>query len=67
MHHPSGLPFVVVEDLGNARQPLPNMEAIYFLTPHEAVVDRFLVDFGKQPMYAAAHLFFSDRMPSLTL
>eukprot|EP01113_Clastostelium_recurvatum_P022373 TRINITY_DN2667_c0_g1_i1.p1 TRINITY_DN2667_c0_g1~~TRINITY_DN2667_c0_g1_i1.p1 ORF type:complete len:620 (-),score=203.59 TRINITY_DN2667_c0_g1_i1:32-1732(-) len=55
----------VVEKIDIMRQPLPNLEAIYFITPTVESIDLFINDFKKKdkPMYAAAHLFFTSRLP----
>lgn len=51
---------LVVENLSRNRQAYPQLEAIYFLAPEEDSVDRFTRDFETRPLYAAAHLFFSN-------
>lgn len=52
---------VVVENIEQRRQPFPNLEAVYILTPSNNSVAGFLEDFTeKGNMYAAAHLFFTD-------
>ncbi|TPX69077.1 hypothetical protein SpCBS45565_g02765 [Spizellomyces sp. 'palustris'] len=54
----------LVEDLTRKRQPYPTKEAIYFISPVDACVDRFLADFDKgKAMYAAAHIFFVAGLP----
>ncbi|GAM19187.1 hypothetical protein SAMD00019534_023620 [Acytostelium subglobosum LB1] len=55
----------VVEKLENQRQRLPNVEAIYFLTPTTKSIDRLIEDFKKKgsPQYAAIHLFFTSKLP----
>lgn len=46
-----------------ARQPLSNMEAIYFICPSHGSVEKVIEDFkGPTPQYACAHLFFVSRM-----
>lgn len=51
------------------RQPLPALPALYFITPTVESVNRLISDFRdkKRPMYAAAHLFFSSRLPDTLL
>lgn len=65
----------LVEDITRKRQPYPNKEAVYFITPSEEIVGKLIADFsqggeGKKKkekekdkedkgMYAAAHIFFS--------
>lgn len=55
----------VVETLTKKRQPYPNFEALYFLSPTLDSVNRLIDDFtkggpGGKPgtLYAAAHIFF---------
>ncbi|RKO98829.1 hypothetical protein CXG81DRAFT_4871, partial [Caulochytrium protostelioides] len=54
----------LVEDITRQRQPYPQKEAIYFLSPtHESVtalVDDFL---GGRPAYGRAHIFFTSSLP----
>jgi len=54
----------LVENISIARQPLPKMDAIYFLTPKEESINLLLRDFKdpKNPQYGAVHLFFSSRL-----
>ena len=51
----------VVELLEKARQPLPELEAIYFLEPSAASVRGLVSDFAnpKKPQYKRVHLYFS--------
>ncbi|KAI9189265.1 syntaxin binding protein 1 [Blastocladiella emersonii ATCC 22665] len=57
----------LVELITKKRQPYPNLEAIYFLSPTPEAIAHFIVDFcpggGKKPLYAAAHLFFLGVLP----
>ncbi|KAI9223501.1 Sec1-like protein [Blastocladiella britannica] len=57
----------LVEMCTKKRQPYPNLEALYFLTPTPEAVQHFIIDFvpggGKKPLYAAAHLFFVGTLP----
>jgi syntaxin-binding protein 1 len=61
---------LVVESIEKRRQPYPQLEAIYFLSPTEDSIERFIEDFTgtgiKNPIkYAAAHLYFtSGTVPS---
>ncbi|KAJ8437518.1 hypothetical protein Cgig2_027593 [Carnegiea gigantea] len=51
----------VVEDIYKRRQPLPNMDAIYFLQPTKENVIMFMSDMaGKSPLYKKAFVFFSS-------
>ncbi|XP_072919520.1 syntaxin-binding protein 3 isoform X1 [Hemitrygon akajei] len=53
----------VVEDLHKIREPVPNMKAIYFITPTEKSVDALINDFRKQNKYKAAYVYFTDYCP----
>jgi hypothetical protein len=55
----------VVENITLSRQPLPNMEAIYFISPKPESVDALINDFKKNDklMYACAHIFFTSKLP----
>jgi len=55
----------VVEKIDIARQPLPSLEAIYFITPKSESVDFLINDFRKKdkPTYACAHIFFTSKLP----
>eukprot|EP00033_Pygsuia_biforma_P002205 GCRY01002443.1.p1 GENE.GCRY01002443.1~~GCRY01002443.1.p1 ORF type:complete len:319 (+),score=79.40 GCRY01002443.1:103-1059(+) len=48
------------------RQPLPQIEAIYYISPTEESINYLIEDFKakKKPMYSAVHLFFSSFLPS---
>ena len=51
----------MVETIEKKRQPFPNLEAIYLLTPDADSVAMMIEDFTvKGNMYAAAHLFFTN-------
>ncbi|WOL04332.1 SNARE-interacting protein KEULE isoform X1 [Canna indica] len=51
----------LVEDLYKRRQPLPSMDAIYFIQPTKENVVMFLSDMsGKAPLYKKAYIFFSS-------
>ncbi|XP_056173579.1 protein transport Sec1a-like isoform X2 [Syzygium oleosum] len=54
----------LVEDLFRRRQPLPSMDAIYFVQPSKENVIMFLSDMsGRVPLYKKAYLFFSSPVP----
>lgn len=54
----------LVEDLFRRRQPLPSMDAIYFIQPSKENVVMFLSDMsGRVPLYKKAYLFFSSPVP----
>ncbi|THU60438.1 hypothetical protein C4D60_Mb07t12710 [Musa balbisiana] len=51
----------LVEDLYKRRQPLPSMDAVYFIQPTKENVVMFLSDMsGKSPLYKKAYVFFSS-------
>jgi syntaxin-binding protein 1 len=51
-----------VENIEKQRQPYPNLEAIYILTPCIESASRLVDDFARKggPMYAAAHVHFTS-------
>ncbi|XP_051867116.1 syntaxin-binding protein 3 [Pristis pectinata] len=53
----------VVEDLHKNREPVPDMKAIYFITPTEKSVDALINDFKKKHKYKAAYVYFTDYCP----
>ncbi|XP_027359932.1 SNARE-interacting protein KEULE-like isoform X2 [Abrus precatorius] len=51
----------LVEDIYKQRQPLPSMDAIYFIQPTRENVIMFLSDMsGRTPLYRKAFVFFSS-------
>ncbi|KNA14722.1 hypothetical protein SOVF_105040 [Spinacia oleracea] len=51
----------LVEDIYKRRQPLPTMDAIYFIQPSKENVIMFMSDMaGKKPLYKKAFVFFSS-------
>ncbi|XP_031124657.1 SNARE-interacting protein KEULE-like isoform X4 [Ipomoea triloba] len=51
----------LVEDIHRRRQPLPTMDAVYFIQPTKENVVMFLSDMaGKSPLYRKAFVFFSS-------
>jgi len=51
----------LVEDLYKRRQPLPSMDAIYFMQPTKENVRIFMSDMsGKNSLYKKAYVFFSS-------
>eukprot|EP00007_Cunea_sp_BSH-02190019_P003487 CAMPEP_0174230262 /NCGR_PEP_ID=MMETSP0417-20130205/1056_1 /TAXON_ID=242541 /ORGANISM="Mayorella sp, Strain BSH-02190019" /LENGTH=634 /DNA_ID=CAMNT_0015307913 /DNA_START=89 /DNA_END=1993 /DNA_ORIENTATION=- len=59
------------EPIKNRREPLPSMEAIYLLSPTEESVQHLINDYDLKYdpkrniyQYAAAHLFFTSRLPA---
>ncbi|CAK9154514.1 unnamed protein product [Ilex paraguariensis] len=54
----------LVEDLYRRRQPLPSMDAIYFIQPSKENVVMFLSDMsGREPLYKKAYVYFSSPIP----
>uniref|UniRef100_UPI00398E3FBE syntaxin-binding protein 3-like isoform X1 n=2 Tax=Pristiophorus japonicus TaxID=55135 RepID=UPI00398E3FBE len=55
----------VVEDLYKNREPVPNLKAIYFITPTEKSVDALINDFRNKNSYKykAAYIYFTDYCP----
>ncbi|XP_022145308.1 protein transport Sec1a-like isoform X2 [Momordica charantia] len=54
----------LVEDLFRRRQPLPSMDAIYFVQPSKENIVMFLSDMsGREPLYKKAFVFFSSPVP----
>ncbi|KAJ3341868.1 vacuolar sorting protein VPS33/slp1, partial [Gonapodya sp. JEL0774] len=67
----------LIENIERKRQPYPDLDAIYFLSPTDQSIERFIDDtlygggivertrdgpVGK-PLYAAAHVFFTATIP----
>ncbi|GER34566.1 KEULE family protein [Striga asiatica] len=51
----------LVEDIHKRRQPLPTMDAIYFIQPTKENIVIFLSDMsGRSPLYKKAFVFFSS-------
>ncbi|XVF52706.1 hypothetical protein PTKIN_Ptkin05aG0040100 [Pterospermum kingtungense] len=51
----------LVEDIYRRRQPLPSMDAIYFIQPTKENVVMFLTDMaGRTPLYKKAFVYFSS-------
>ncbi|CAN4111759.1 unnamed protein product [Withania somnifera] len=54
----------LVEDLFRRRQPLPTMDAIYYIQPSKENVVMFLSDMsGREPLYRKAYVYFSSPIP----
>ncbi|KAK2651960.1 hypothetical protein Ddye_011816 [Dipteronia dyeriana] len=54
----------LVEGIYRRRQPLPSMDAIYFIQPTKDNVIMFLSDMsGRSPLYKKAYVFFSSPVP----
>merc|ERR1712227_164843 len=59
----------LIEDLSKKRQPITNMEAIYFITPSEMSITKLISDFNdpKRPQYQGAHLYFTDALSDILM
>jgi len=53
----------LIEDLTKARQPMTNMEAIYFITPCDESITKLINDFKTRNTYTGVHLYFTDTVP----
>ncbi|AES87273.2 Sec1-family transporter [Medicago truncatula] len=54
----------LVEDLFRRRQPLPSLDAVYYIQPSKENVVMFLSDMsGREPLYKKAYVFFSSPIP----
>lgn len=51
----------LVEDIYKRRQPMPSMDAIYFIQPTKENIIMFLSDMsGRSPLYKRAFVYFSS-------
>jgi hypothetical protein len=59
------LGIAVIEPITNTREPLADMECIYFVEPTPGSWERIRDDFKdkKSPQYKKAHLFFTSKVP----
>jgi len=50
-----------VEQISRKRQPLPELDAVYFVSATDATIDQIIADYSnaKKPTYNNAHLFFT--------
>ncbi|WCJ26050.1 Syntaxin-binding protein 1 [Euphorbia peplus] len=54
----------LVEDIYRRRQPLPSMDAVYFIQPTKENVVMFMSDMsGRSPLYKKAYVYFSSPVP----
>ncbi|XP_074321521.1 protein transport Sec1a-like [Silene latifolia] len=54
----------LVEDLFRRRQPMPSMDAVYFIQPSKENLVMFMSDMsGREPLYKKAFVFFSVPVP----
>ncbi|CAL8257002.1 unnamed protein product [Merluccius merluccius] len=54
----------IVEDLYKSREPVPEMKAIYFMSPTSKCVDALIADFKPKPKYKGAYVYFTDYCPN---
>ena len=54
----------IVENITRARQPMPTLDAVYFITPTDESIKKLSEDFRKaaQPQYNDVHLIFTSRV-----
>ena len=52
----------VIESLEKQRKPMPEIDALYFLTPTHKSVTRLTADYIEQVPYRQAHVFFTGRL-----
>ncbi|XP_076950625.1 SNARE-interacting protein KEULE-like isoform X2 [Bidens hawaiensis] len=54
----------LVEDINKRRQPLPNLDAVYYIQPTQENIAKLLADMaGNSPLYRDAYIFFSSSVP----
>ncbi|KAL2234000.1 protein transport Sec1a isoform X1 [Sesamum indicum] len=54
----------LVEDLFRRREPLPSMDAVYFIQPSKENIVMLLSDMsGREPLYKKAYIYFSSHVP----
>ncbi|KAJ8749025.1 hypothetical protein K2173_013469 [Erythroxylum novogranatense] len=55
----------LVEELFKRREPLPSMDAVYFIQPSKENIVMLLSDMsGREPLYKKAFVFFSSPVPA---
>jgi len=63
MHQLSAEGITLVETLEKKREPMPNMEAIYFITPSEESISTLIQDFKSRSLYKAVHVYVTEAIP----
>ncbi|XP_022711544.1 protein ROP-like isoform X2 [Varroa jacobsoni] len=64
MHELAAEGMTIVEDLAKKREPLPDVEAVYLITPTENSIRLLMNDFRLgMHMYRCAHIFFTEKCP----
>lgn len=65
MHEIAAEGVTIVEDIVKKREPLPNMEAIYLISPTDESVSLLMQDFlsSRIALYKGAHVFFTESCP----
>ncbi|XP_064188153.1 syntaxin-binding protein 3 [Anguilla rostrata] len=53
----------IVEDLFKNREPVPEMRAVYFISPTAKCVEALINDFKVKPKYKSAYVYFTDYCP----
>lgn len=52
----------VIEQLEKARKPMPDVDALYFLTPTHKSITRLTTDFIEETPYRQVHIFFTGKV-----
>ncbi|KAI2803769.1 hypothetical protein RDWZM_001886 [Blomia tropicalis] len=65
MHEIAGEGITIVEDIGKKREPLPNMDALYLISPTDQSIRLLQQDFlsSRIALYRAAHVYFTETCP----
>lgn len=54
----------VIEKLELKRKPFPDLDALYFITPEDTVLQKLIEDWSEEkPIYRSANLCFTSRIP----